>query len=176
MSKPYFLYVGNAYPHKNLERLISAAKDLAAEVVIVSPRSVFQSKLERVIKKHKVTNIRLLGFVEDEKLKKLYKGAVGFVYPSLSEGFGLPGLEAMEAGTVALVSEIAVFREIYQDKAIYFDSYDVTSIKQSMERVLAMNEEERGKMIREGREFVKRYSWRKMAKETLETYHEALKS
>ncbi len=173
----YFLYVGNAYPHKNLERTIKAivmlTKTSKQEVkfLIVSSRNVFTKRLEKTIKKHGADDyVKLLGYVGDEELDELYKNSLGFLYPSLSEGFGLPGLEAMKAGTVVLASNIPVFKEVYEDKVFYFDPTSVESIEKAMRKVMEMKDEERKGIIDEGKRFVKKYSWEKMARETLEVY------
>ena len=108
--------------------------------------------------------------MDEEDLPQLYKKSVGFVFPSLMEGFGLPGLEAMKAHAVVLCSYIKVFLEIYLNNAIYFDPLEVKSITAAMERVLTLSSVERKKKIENGREFVKKYSWEKMAKETLNIY------
>lgn len=177
ITSPYFIYAGNAYPHKNLKKLIEALITLneispvKASLVIASSRSVFTQRLEKIIQDRKAEKfVRLLGFVEDDDLTALYRGSVGFVFPSLSEGFGLPGLEAMAAGTLALVSEIPVFREVYQDAAIYFNPLDSSSIAKAMRDVLEMDGQKRQKLIAYGQNFVKRYSWSKMAQETLKIY------
>src|SRR5258708_2160435 len=128
---PYFIYTGNAYPHKNLELVIKSIALLNQETnikimfFVVTSRNIFIRRLEKFIKKRGAKEyVKLLGFVDDEKLQELYKKSVGFIYPSLSEGFGLPGLEALNAGTVLLASDIPVFREIYGRHAIYFDPTD----------------------------------------------------
>lgn len=173
IDKPYFIYTGNAYPHKNLEKAMEAVVQLNKEIqfVIVSSRNVFVERLKKLInQKGWQKKVILLGFVPDEKLSSLYRSSLGFLFPSISEGFGLPGLEAMAAGTPCLCSDIPVFREIYKDKAIYFNPRDVGSIKKAMEMVLGMAKEERNKIIEEGRVFVKSYTWDKMAKLTLDVY------
>ncbi|MEK7497345.1 MAG: glycosyltransferase family 1 protein [Patescibacteria group bacterium] len=176
MEKPYFIYVGNAYPHKNLARAIEAAVGCDVNFAIVSSRGVFAERLKKLITKFNAEKfVKLLGFVPDEELKTLYKNAEGFIFPSLYEGFGLPGLEAMSAGTVVLASDIPVFKEIYKDKVLYFNPYDYTSIERSMREVLSMDIEEREKTIKEGQKFVKNYSWAKMAKQTLKVYEEVIK-
>ncbi len=170
--KKYFLYVGNAYPHKNLERAIKAAANLKALFYIVTSRNIFTNRLQKLIKKINTENyVKILGFVDDEKLNELYKNSIGFIYPSLSEGFGLPGLEAMKAKTILLCSDIPVFKEIYADNAIYFDPIDIKSIESSMEKVLSLNKKIREKRIKKADMFVKKYSWKKMARQTLEIYN-----
>lgn len=173
----YFIYSGNAYPHKNLKRLIEAIVELnigskeKVLLLIASARNVFTQRLERVIKEtHAGRFVKLLGFVPDSELVSLYKHSLGFIFPSLSEGFGLPGLEAINAGTLAIISDIPVFREVYKDAAIYFNPHDFSSIATTIKEVLKLSREERKEKIEYGKEFVKRYSWRKMAEETLKIY------
>lgn len=173
----YFIYAGNAYPHKNLNRLMEAMillnQNLEERITlkIVSGRDAFVKRLE----KEKNEYVELLGFVPDEKLVELYQGAVAFVFPSLSEGFGLPGIEAMAAGTLVLAADIPVFREIYQDAAIYFNPYDFSAIERAMRDVLALSPKERQKRIAYAQKFVRLYSWQKMARETLKIYQEVAK-
>ena len=177
MKKPYLIYVGNAYPHKNLKRAITAVVDYNLKTIqkinfaIVSSRSIFLERTKELVQKLEAGEfVKLLGFVPDDELNTLYSKSRGFIYPSTYEGFGLPGLEAMAAGTIALVSEIPVFKEIYQDKAIYFNPFDSNAIERAIKDVVLMDKARRQKMINTGKTFVKRYSWAKMAKETLEVY------
>lgn len=179
-SNPYFIYVGNAYPHKNLKRLIKAMVNLNRKVkeniqlYIVSSRNVFTKRLEKLTVELKAEEyIKLLGFVPDEKLKVLYKKSLGFIFPSISEGFGLPGLEAMNAQTLVACSDIPVFKEIYKDIPIYFNPFDVNSISDSMKLILDMDPEAREKRIEKGLDLAKTYSWSKMAKETLKIYEDS---
>ncbi|EKD94467.1 MAG: glycosyl transferase, group 1 [uncultured bacterium] len=179
MKVDYFVYTGNAYPHKNLKRLVCAMVLLNSkrEVVlkISSSRGIFTERLELLIKKNKAEKfIELLGYVPDDKINDLYKNSIAFVFPTLSEGFGLPPKEAIEAGTFAVISDILVLKEIYKDSVLYFDPHNVESIVDAMEKVLKMPENERQKRIKYAQEFLKRYSWQKMAKETLKIY-ESLK-
>jgi len=182
IDSSYFIYVGNAYPHKNLRRLIQAAvllntnRDEKISLVIVSARNAFTSRLEKLVDELKANDfVKLLGFVPDKSLGLLYKNSLGFVFPSLSEGFGLPGLEAMSVGTLVLASEIPVFKEIYDNHAIYFNPLDFSSIERTMRGVIEIGDAERKKNIEEGQKFAKRYSWVKMARETLKIYENTFK-
>lgn len=180
INLPYFVYAGNAYPHKNLERLVEAVvqlneargKNKKINLLMASARNVFTKRIEKMVSKLKADSfVKILGFVPDDELGSLFKNSEGFVFPSLSEGFGLPGLEAMEEGTIILASEIPVFKEIYLGNAIYFDPYQTSSIKKAMEKVLLMTPSEREKRIKNGQEFAKQYSWAKMARQTLKIYN-----
>ncbi len=173
----FYIYVGNAYPHKNLKRLIEAMVLLNKKVsqniklYIVSSRGVFTERLEDIIKKFKAQEIiKLLGYVPDSKLKDLYKRSIAFIFPSISEGFGLPGIEAMSNQTIVNCSDIPVFKEIYKDVPVYFNPFDVNSILDSMMLSLKMDPMEREKRIDKGLNLAKTYSWSKMAKETLNVY------
>lgn len=183
MSNTYFLYVGNAYPHKNLDRLIEAVVALngGSEQLVVlkiaSSRNVFTERLEKVVKKYNAQRyVELLGFVPDKELPLLYKNSIAFVFPTLAEGFGIPGLEAIEAGTLVLASNIPVLKEVYQNYVAYFNPLSVESIKETMKKALDLPEDRRKKIIEKAKEFAKRYSWAKMAKETLKVYEEVGKS
>ena len=177
----YFLYVGNAYPHKNVMRAIEAVAGLGKVsgrkkiLAIASSRDVFAKKLEKKVRKMKLEgSVKILGFVPDEDLGTLYKHSLAFVYPSFSEGFGLQGLEAFSLETLVLASDIPTFHEIYKDHALYFNPHDFSSIQKTMELVLNMDKEKREKTIKEAKEFAKRYSWDKMASQTVKIYESSI--
>lgn len=180
VQKPYFIYAGNAYPHKNLNRLVEAANLLnkkgekKANFVFVTSRNVFGRRLKRKIREKKAGDYaKVLGYLPDADLFSLYRYSTAFVFPSLSEGFGLPGLEAIRSGTLCLASNIGIFKEVYKDKVIYFEPLKVNSIVEAMKKILEMEDEERQGRVSRGKEFVKIYSWDKMAKQTLEVYEDS---
>ena len=175
--EPYFLYIGNAYPHKNLDNLVKAIvllnKESAQRVnlLISSSRNVFTQRLRDIIFKLNGDNfVKLLGFVPDNELGTLYKNSVGFTFASLSEGFGLTGLEAISSGTLLLASDIPVLKEVFEDNAIYFDPLSIYSISDAMQKALRMSPSERANRISNAQKFAKKYSWAKMAKETISVY------
>lgn len=181
-NQKYFLYVGNAYPHKNLKTAIEAIVSFNEEqktknekpiyLVVVSGRGVFRYRLEKEVRKLKAEElVKVLNFVPDEELQILYKNSLAFLFPSLSEGFGLPGLEAMQAGTIVLSSNIPVFKEIYKDASMYFEPKDVDSMTKMMKKVIQMKKEERLKKIKKSQKLLKQYSWENMARETANLYN-----
>jgi glycosyltransferase involved in cell wall biosynthesis len=179
IKKPYFIFTGNAYPHKNLKRLVEAILALNAEreekvmLLIVSARNFFIKKLEGLISELGAgAYVKILGFLPDSEVGTLYMSSSAFVFPTLSEGFGIPGLDAFGAGTLVLASEIPVLKEIYKEHAIYFNPFDFSSIAKAMEYALSMTSQERAARIAESHDFVKRYSWNKMAQETLAIYED----
>lgn len=178
-AEKYFVYTGNAYPHKNLERLIQAMVmvNMKNHVVlkISSSRGIFAQRLEEIIKKNNAQKyVELLGYIPDDKINNIYKNSVAFVFPTLSEGFGLPPKEAITAGTLAVMSNIPVLKEVYKDSVYYFDPLNIKSITDVMEKVLKMKESERQKRIKYAQNFLKRYSWQKMAEETIKIYESVI--
>jgi len=181
VNKNYFFYVGKVYPHKNVDIVIKAIKNLneskerEALFVIAGAQDEFMGRLVKLINSIRVKDyIKLLGFVKDEDLRILYRYALGFVYPSLSEGFGLQGLEAIASGSTLLCSNIETFKEIYGRYAFYFNPMDVNSVSSTMFSVLNMSELDKRKYINSAQKFIDKYSWTKMAEETLSVYHSAL--
>ena len=181
LKTPYFIYAGNAYPHKNLPRAIEAIIRLNKVskkkilFAIACSRDIFLERLERFISESEAGDfVKVLGYVSDNDLGALYNNSLGLLYPSFSEGFGLQGLEAIASGTLVLASNIPVFKEVYENNALYFDPYDVSSMAKSMQGAIDMKQEQREKMIKKGQEFIKRYSWDRTAKETLKIYKQSL--
>lgn len=171
IKKPYLLYVGNAYPHKNLKRLILAIKEIPTNLVIVGARDVFWQRLKKLVADLKAENlITLTGFVPDKDLTVLFSQAQAFINPSEMEGFGLPGLEAMALGCPVTCSDIPVFKEIYGNAAIYFNPENVEQMKEAILQVINISPEEKKALIRKGLAQVNKYSWQKTAQETLKIY------
>lgn len=175
-KNPYFLYVGNAYPHKNIETLIDAflifsEKHPEYKLRFVGKKDFFYDRLMR-----KVTNenIEFMGYVSDIELAKLYKNAVSTVVPSHMEGFGLTALEAMSLGSIVICSAIPALQEVAGESAIYFDPKDSLSLTQAMEAVINMTKSEREERVSEACVQVKKFSWQKTAKLTLDTYNSCL--
>jgi glycosyltransferase involved in cell wall biosynthesis len=176
---PYFFYVGNAYPHKNLERLCDAFALILADhpevkLLLVGKKNYFYNRLEEKVKKMNLDkSIIFTGSVRDEKLVSLYKNAKALILPSLMEGFGLPGLEAMQSGCLVLASDIPVFKEIYQDAAVYFDPLEVESMRVTILKVLE-RKKDFDSLIEKGKRQISTFSWEKMANQTLKIYESCL--
>ncbi len=161
LPNKYALYIGNAYPHKNLEFLIKAWEGIDMPLVLAGGRSVFYDRLEKKITSKNIIHV---GFVED--LTDLYKNAEVFIFPTLMEGFGLPPLEAMKHKVPVVCSDIPVLREVLGDAALYFDPRNPQDLKEKLEEV----KEKRSELIKKGLDQVSKYSWQKMAEETLKVY------
>lgn len=175
--KHYFLYVGNAYPHKNLGKLIAAfelakKQDPQIKLVLVGKNDFFYDRLQREMVDE---NIIFFGEANDEALSSLYQHALALVAPSLMEGFGLPPLEAMANNCLVLTSRIPVFQEICNNAAIYFDPLDISDMSEKMLSVLTIEKKQKEVFKKRGQERVDLFSWKKMAEETLKIYNHCLK-
>ncbi len=172
IRKPFVIYTGNLYPHKNIERLAEAVgkfnQDL--KLVIICARNVFYEKFLIKIKKMGITkSVNLVGFVPDEEISAIYQKAEAFVFPSLWEGFGLPGLEAMSLGLPVLAARASCLPEIYGEAALYFNPYKTDDLAEKIKKI-RVDKKLREELIKKGYEQVKKYSWKKTAKETLSVY------
>ncbi len=172
--KKFTLYVGNCFSYKNVsmaikahQNLIKTHKDLYFIVVGKIDKNV--EILMEFVKQNNYKLVHFTGFVSDEELAWLYSNARAYVFASLSEGFGMPGLEAMQFDLPVASSNATCLPEIYQEAASYFDPSDVDDIAKTIDQIL-VNEDLRTKLIREGQKQVKEYSWNKMAKQIHNVY------
>lgn len=173
----FLLYVGNAYPHKNLNRLLDAMQILTTyyklhttNLVLVCPRDVFATRLTSEIKKRDLgKRVELKGYLPPKDLSALFQKAQAYVFPSLSEGFGIPGLNAMASGLPLAASNIPVLKEVYGAAALYFNPKDPGDIAQKIETLIE-SEKLKSDLIKRGKTQIQKYSWKKMAQETLEIY------
>jgi len=146
----YFLFAGNDKPHKNVARLVEAARGLP----LVLAGGDFPGGR---------------GFVSDDALLALYRGALALVLPSLEEGFGLPAAEAMACGTPVIVSNTPALVELTGDAALHVDPQSIDSIREAMLRVrddAALRES----LSAKGRERARMFTWRRCAELTREAY------
>ncbi|HSX40267.1 MAG TPA: glycosyltransferase family 1 protein [Candidatus Saccharimonadales bacterium] len=168
---PYILFVGTLQPRKNIERLIEAFAKLEKknlELVIVGKKGWLFEEILAAPKKFGVEDrVKFLDFVSDAELAKLYKNALMFVLPSLYEGFGLPVLEAMQHGCPVITSNVSSLPEAGGDAALYVDPTNIDDIAGKMKQLLE-SESLRKELIEKGYKQVKKFSWEKTAKKTLE--------
>lgn len=174
VDSPVILYVGQWRPHKNLLGLIDAfaelRKDTPAKLALVGKVDHAYPEIFKTIDKNQVlSDIIMPGFVNELELAAWYKIASVFVFPSFYEGFGLPGLEAMMAGTPVAASDRTSLPEIYRDAAAYFDPSKTQEIKTALRKVIT-DKRYSENLTKRGFEIAKMYSWARTARETLKVY------
>lgn len=181
----YILYLGTIEPRKNIIGLIKAFEifkksqsPMAEKQMLVIAGSkgwLYEEIFRAAANSEAKESIIFTGFVEDEDKASLYEMSDLFVYPSFYEGFGFPPLEAMANGVPAIVSDCSSFPEVAGDSAIMINPYNTGMLAWAMREVLS-NEEMRKKMIDKGYDQVKKFSWEKCARETLEVFEEIIKN
>lgn len=171
----YFLYVGNVYAHKNVDKLIKAFKIVSEnnniKLVFIGNNDYFYKRLKKDYSKLiELGKVKVVENISDKELSSYYSNAVCLIRPSLMEGFSLPPLEAMNCECLVLASDIPVHREIFGNNIIYFNPNDPVDLEKQMNYVLNLSKPEKEKRVREGKLLAKKYSWEKTAKETLRIY------
>ena len=174
ITKPYLFYVGNAHPHKNLEKLIAAFEIVVGKypdlnLVLGGSKQFFYERLEKEFGQKAISpSIRMPGFIDDVDLPVLYAHAEAFVNPSLSEGFGIQVLEAYSCGTKVVCSNTGSLPEIGGDAAYYFNPMDVNNMAEVILSALGDSSDDRKTAL--GFEIVKKYDWQETTKIILGIY------
>jgi glycosyltransferase involved in cell wall biosynthesis len=178
IKRPYLLYVGNAYPHKNLEGLIEVFEKIADKhselsLVLVGKEDYFYKRVKDFAQAKKSVADKILfpGYIPDEELRSVYKNALAYVFPSFFEGFGLPPLEAMVQGCPVASSNKTCLPEILGEAALYFNPDNQEEMRQIILKI-TQDASLRQSLIAKGREQTKKYSWQTCVRETLEIYNE----
>ncbi len=179
-NKKFILFVGRSLEHKNLKRLIlafslSLQKNPDLYLVLVGKKDSNFLMIENFVNQKGINNVIFTDFVSDAELKWLYRNCRLYAFPSLSEGFGLPGLEAMIEGAPVVSSNKTCLPEIYGNGALYFDPLDIGDIAEKLNKVLS-DESFRAKLIKNGYNQVKKYSWNNLAEQILDIYRDVLKN
>lgn len=177
-GQKFLVYVGRPNPHKNLKKLIDAFVKVSIDypdikLVLAGKKDTNYLLIEKYIEEQKIKNVVFAGFVSEGQLKWLYENCLAYLFPSFSEGFGLPGLEAMIHGAPVISSNATCLPEIYGDAAIYFNPHDIKDMADKIIRLLS-SDSLRKELISKGYSQAKKYSWQKMAEQTLSIYNKAL--
>jgi len=177
-GKQFISYVGRHQPHKNLARLVQSHKKLLETrpdlvLAIVGKEDATTDHLREQIVEEQMKNIVFTGFITDGQLKWLYENTACYVFPSLSEGFGLPGLEAMAHGAPVASSDATALPEVNGDAALYFNPDDVEDMSRVVEEILS-NKKLADDLRARGKKQAAKFSWRRTAEETLKVYQDAL--
>lgn len=173
----YILYVGNAYPHKNLDALLQSFVHLRnkdpqhqMKLVLVGSDDFFYQRLRMTAGTLGLSDVVIFfGQANDADLYHLYTHARAFIFPSLMEGFGLPALEALSLGCPVIVSDIPVFHEILGDAARYINSRDPKAIADAILDIQLSANKRRAQLSGVP------YNWRSMAEHTLALYERSIR-
>lgn len=177
-GKQFIMYTGRPTPHKNLEGLIAAfalMKETRPELhlVLVGKTDKNYKRHAARVEKEAIPGVHFTDFIPDGQLKWLYEHCAAYVFPSFSEGFGLPPLEAMSCGAPVVASNASCIPEVLGEAARYFDPYSTHDMVRAICDVLD-KPALRQKLIADGKKQVGKYSWKRMAEQTLAVYNQVL--
>jgi glycosyltransferase involved in cell wall biosynthesis len=184
---PFLLYAGNIRPQKNIPRLVEAFAVVRERlsrhpiyrklhlIIIGDEISRFPSVRRAVLQTRVEKAVRFLGFVPFEALRVFFDSAALFTFPSLYEGFGLPPLEAMAAGTPVVASNVSSLPEVLGDAALLVNPENVFEIARAIQEAL-LNADLRATLVAKGKLQAARYSWDRTAREVLDVYREVSES
>lgn len=173
-DKPYILTVAHSYPHKNIDLLIEAFDSIQESIphnlVIVGRarrgEAAVEDAMGRIGTAHRI--VRFKDGVSQELLRLLYQKADLFVLPSGYEGFGLPVLESMMAGTPVVCSHRASLPEIGGDHAFYCNELSVAAFGREIKKTLLLERSILNEKIKQARSWAESFSWGAAANKTLE--------
>lgn len=174
-NKEYILIVASQSPHKNLKIAREALKLIKSQVKFAFVGGDFQKVFNNKSKQPAPENAIMLGYVNDRELKSLYQNALGYLFPSLYEGFGLPILEAMHCGCPVLCARTASLPEVAGEAVLYFDPANPAEIANAIDRIY-FNRNLRDELIQKGYSQANKFSWQSTAQSTLNTLLTAIKS
>lgn len=174
IGKKFIMYIGRPTPHKNLRRLIDAFALLQKKypdltLALAGKKDSNYARHETYVNEHGIKNVVFTGFISDEQLRWMYENTAVYCFPSLSEGFGLPGLEAMLHGAPVASSTATCLPETHGDAAHYFDPFSVEDMAKSIDDILS-DDKLRNELVKKGKKHVKTFSWQRMAEQTLAVY------
>jgi glycosyltransferase involved in cell wall biosynthesis len=175
----YILYVGNVYPHKNIERLLEAFQQiirkpdisLDLKLVLVGKRDYFFEKIIAYAQELDILDrVVFPGFVPDEQMIHIYEKCLFYVFPSLYEGFGLPPLEAIALGAPIVISNATCLPEIFGKYVSYFDPHSLPDMTEVLYQHI-INPDMREKQKQYHQSILQKYSWQDMAQKTKTVYN-----
>ena len=181
LDDPYILYVGRLDPDKNVERLVRAFGKLVRsglkthKLVIAGARDYRSSSVAEIVENLGIQDrVLFTGYIKDEHLVPLYAEADAFCFPSLNEGFGLPVLEAMAAGTPVVTSNISSLPEVAGEAGVLVNPRSVKEIARGLKSILGTA---KGRELAEaGRQRARLFTWAHAAEQTLEAYNDVLRT
>lgn len=170
----YFLYVGNRGSYKNAIVVLRALALIKERFPQATVRFVgggaFRFSEKAIIRRLKLEdNVKQVSWATDQQLEDMYAEALGLVFPSFLEGFGLPVLEAQAAGSLVIASDIKTIREVSGASCIYFNPASESELAHLMTEVLS-NVDAFESIRALGPLNAQTYTWRKTAEETAEFY------
>lgn len=181
IKDPYYLYVGRLEKKKNTAFLVEALSivrsdhpEIKEKLVLIGNAGYGYDEVKYAIEEFNLgKEVIMPGWVDEEDMPDIFKGASAFIFPTRHEGFGIPVIQSLACGVPTAVSDIPVLHEIALDSVYYFNQNDKHDIAKAMSE-LVLNQELKTDLINKGLMQVKKFSWLKCAQETLEVLENRL--
>lgn len=178
VNKEFILYVGRATPHKNLQTAVEAfavaqKSRSGLRFAVAGKLSDNHQQLKDYAQSRGINGLTFTDMVSEGQLRWLYENAKAYIFPSLSEGFGLPGLEAMVHGLPVIAADATCLPEIYRAGALYFDPRSADDLAAKIGQLL-VDPQLASDLRVKGAAVAASYSWQKMAEQTLQVYDTVL--
>ena len=178
----FVLYVGGIDPRKNIEIIFKTMKALVATgqtcpLLAFAGRTTEQREYPEMMKIIRSLGIehliKFLGYVPDDDLPLLYHASTAFIFPSRYEGFGLPVLQAMAAGTPVITTNLSSIPEVAGSAALYINPDNPATLVQALQAIQT-NKDLRSSLIISGKQQAAKFSWKRTADETVAVYRKVL--
>ena len=165
-GRKFFLGVGVDSSNKNIRRVVEAFHEAKLGDTMLVLTGARDPRVFGELTEIHSEDVRMVGFISDEELRALYEHALGLVFPSLYEGFGLPPVEAMTCGCPVIISNQPALVEVCGDAALRCDANDVAAISGYL-RALNDDVALRQRLQTAGRERARRFTWAATARNLL---------
>jgi glycosyltransferase involved in cell wall biosynthesis len=176
-QKPFFIYVGNFYPHKNVEKLMKAFSqlDIKYSLILIGPDDYFAKRAHQLLSHLQTKNIIFCHNPSLEDFVYFYKNATALIHPSLTEGFGLPLIEASYFSCPIIASDIPVFSEVLGSNYLSFNPHSVEDIQKKIKLFIEkLNDSSMQNFFLSKNQIVREFTFKKMAEQTMRIYQIAL--
>ena len=176
----YLIYVGNLYPHKNVDLLLAVVRQLhdqnfPIKLVLVGARDLFLSRYQTKASQLGIEqSVVWLQAVSDQTLRDLYAGSLAYVTASYLEGFGLPGLEAMASGTLVISANRSCLPEVYGQSAWYFDPDSKDELTDLIIKAKQLPTAKRRLLIKRNQQHARQFTWSRLAETVHQLYTQLL--
>jgi len=178
-DKDFVFFVGNAFPYKNVTTIVHAFTQLYQKypdlhLGLAGKKDFFYEQVQKEVENLGIGDrVHFLGFISEGQKRWMFQNGKAYIIASLSEGFHIPGLEAMSEDCPVISSNATCLPEVYQKAAYYFDPHKTEELVEAIDQILS-NKAIRTKLIAAGRKQLATFSWERAAKLTHEGYIKAL--
>jgi glycosyltransferase involved in cell wall biosynthesis len=180
-KKDFVFFVGNAFPYKNIDTILDAFTNVQKKhpnlhLGLAGKKDIFYEQIEQRAKELGISDhVHILGFISEGQKRWMFRNGKAYIIASFSEGFHIPGLEAMAEDCPVISSDATCLPEVYEKAAYYFDPHKTDELEHAIERLLT-DEKLRATLIKAGKKQLGTFSWRRMAEQTHAVYMDILQT